>query len=52
MKPTFWEYIREAFKARPASLFVPPNWIGLGVFGFLGILTLLFLHHINPLHYP
>src|SRR5262245_44445142 len=39
MKPSFWDYIREAFKARPASMFVPPNWIGIGVFGFLGLLN-------------
>src|SRR5215510_14566639 len=39
MKPTFWDYVRAAFNARPAGMFIPPNWIGLGVFGFLGILN-------------
>jgi DNA repair exonuclease SbcCD ATPase subunit len=39
MKPTFWKYIHAAFNARPAGMFVPPNWIGLGVFGFLGLLN-------------
>jgi len=39
MKPTFWDYIRSAFNARPMGMFIPPNWIGLGVFGFLGILN-------------
>ncbi|HYR86560.1 MAG TPA: hypothetical protein VE422_20910 [Terriglobia bacterium] len=39
MKATFWDYIRAAFNARPMGMFVPPNWIGLGVFGFLGLLN-------------
>src|SRR2546426_10379626 len=39
MKPTFWDYVRSAFNARPMGMFVPPNWIGLGVFGFLGVLN-------------
>ena len=39
MKPTFWDYVRSAFSARPMGMFVPPNWIGLGVFGFLGLLN-------------
>ncbi len=39
MKPTFWGYVRSAFNARPMGMFVPPNWIGLGVFGFLGLLN-------------
>jgi hypothetical protein len=39
MKPTFWDYIRRAFNARPVGMFVPPNWIGLGVFGLLGLLN-------------
>jgi hypothetical protein len=39
MKPTLWDYIRAAFNARPAGMFVPPNWIGLGVFGLLGLLN-------------
>jgi hypothetical protein len=36
MKPTFWDYVHAAFNARPAGMFVPPNWIGLGIFGLLG----------------
>jgi hypothetical protein len=39
MKPTFWDYVQAAFNARPAGMFVPPNWIGLGIFGFLGVLN-------------
>jgi hypothetical protein len=39
MKPTFWDYVHAAFNARPTGMFVPPNWIGLGVFGFLGVLN-------------
>jgi len=39
MKPTFRDYVHAAFNARPAGMFIPPNWIGLGVFGFLGLLN-------------
>ena len=39
MKLTFMEYVRAAFNAKPAGMFVPPNWIGLGVIGLLGILN-------------
>src|SRR5262245_11674738 len=39
MKPTFWDYVRAAFSACPMGMFIPPNWIGLGVFGFLGVLN-------------
>ena len=39
MNPSAWDYIRKAFSARPIGMFVPPNWIGLGVFGLLGILN-------------
>jgi hypothetical protein len=39
MKPTFWDYVRAAFNARPAGMFVPPNWIGVGIFGMLGFLN-------------
>jgi hypothetical protein len=39
MKATFWDYVRSAFNARPMGMFIPPNWIGLGVFGFLGVLN-------------
>jgi hypothetical protein len=38
-KSTLGDYIRAAFNARPAGMFVPPNWIGLGVFGLLGFLN-------------
>ena len=36
MNPGAWDYIREAFNARPIGMFVPPNWIGLGAFALLG----------------
>jgi DNA repair exonuclease SbcCD ATPase subunit len=39
MKPGFWDYVRSAFNARPMGMFIPPNWIGLGVFGLLGVLN-------------
>jgi len=39
MRLTLWDYVREAFNARPAGMFVPPNWIGIGVFGLLGTLN-------------
>ena len=39
MKPTFWDYIGKAFSARPSNMFVPPNWIGIGAFAFLGLLN-------------
>jgi len=39
MKPSFWDYVRSAFNARPAGMFVPPNWIGIGMFGLLGLLN-------------
>lgn len=32
----FGDYIRAAFTARPGGMFIPPNWIGLVVFGLLG----------------
>jgi hypothetical protein len=34
-----WDYIRKAFIARPIGMFVPPNWVGLGLFGMLGLLN-------------
>lgn len=37
MKAGFWDYVREAFNARPIGMFVPPNWIGVAVFGLLGL---------------
>jgi hypothetical protein len=39
VNPGAWDYIRKAFNARPIGMFVPPNWIGLGVFAFLGVLN-------------
>lgn len=39
MKPGLGDYLREAFNARPAGMFVPPNWIGLGLIAFLGLLN-------------
>jgi hypothetical protein len=39
MKLGLGDYFRAAFKARPMGMFVPPNWIGLGAFGLLGILN-------------
>lgn len=37
MKPRFRDYLRAAFNARPFGMLVPPNWIGLGLFGLLGV---------------
>jgi len=37
MKPSFWDYLREAFNARPIGMFIPPNWVGLALFGLLGV---------------
>ena len=34
-----WDYIKSAFNARPMGMFVPPNWVGLGIFGLLGALN-------------
>jgi hypothetical protein len=39
VNPGAWDYIREAFNARPIGMFVSPNWIGLGVFALLGALN-------------
>ncbi len=39
MNPSLWDCIRKAFSARPIGMFVPPNWIGLGVFAFLGAIN-------------
>jgi hypothetical protein len=39
VNPSAWDYVRKAFNARPIGMFIPPNWIGLGVFGLLGILN-------------
>jgi hypothetical protein len=39
MKPSLGDYIRSAFNARPIGMFIPPNWVGLGAFGLLGLLN-------------
>jgi hypothetical protein len=39
MKPGFWDYVRAAFHARPIGMLVPPNWIGVGAFGLLGLVN-------------
>ncbi len=39
MQAGFKEYIQEAFNARPLGMWVPPNWVALGVFGLLGAIT-------------
>jgi len=39
MKPGFWDHVRAAFSARPTGMFVPPNWVGMAAFGFLGLLN-------------
>ena len=43
MRPGFWDHVRNAFNARPIGMFVPPNWIGLGLFGLLGFVDPGFL---------
>jgi hypothetical protein len=39
MKLGFWQYLKAAFSARPFGMLVPPNWIGLALFGLLGIMN-------------
>lgn len=39
MKPSVRDYLRHAFSARPIGMFVPPNWVGLGIFAMLGMLN-------------
>jgi hypothetical protein len=36
MRQGIWKYLSAAFNARPFGIFVPPNWIGMGVFALLG----------------
>ena len=38
MRPSLWDYVREAFNARPIGMFLPPNWAMLGGFGLAGYL--------------
>lgn len=33
------DYLKAAFNAKPHGMFVAPNWIGVGVFGVLGLLN-------------
>jgi hypothetical protein len=39
MKLSFWKYLKAAFNARPFGMWIPPNWIGLALFGFLGLIN-------------
>jgi hypothetical protein len=39
MKSGLWAYVKSAFNARPMGMLVPPNWVGLGAFGLLGLLN-------------
>jgi hypothetical protein len=38
MRPSLWDYVREAFNARPIGMFLPPNWAMLAAFGIAGYL--------------
>ncbi len=38
-KLRFWHYLKAAFNARPFGMLVPPNWIGLALFGLLGLMN-------------
>ena len=38
MKVGLWDYIKAAFNARPAGMFVAPNWVALAALGLLGAL--------------
>lgn len=33
----FLDYVRAAFNARPAGMFIPPNWLGVGLAALLGL---------------
>ena len=33
-----WHYIKAAFNAKPIGMFIPPNWLGLGLIFLLGIM--------------
>jgi hypothetical protein len=39
VKASFADYLAEAFSARPFGMLIPPNWIGLGAVGLLGVLN-------------
>jgi len=36
MRPSLWDYLREAFNAKPIGMFLPPNWAMLAGFGLAG----------------
>ncbi len=36
--PSLWDYVREAFSAKPLGMFLPPNWAMLAAFGLAGYL--------------
>ena len=38
MRPSLWDYVREAFNAKPIGMFLPPNWAMLAGFGLAGYL--------------
>lgn len=42
-RANFIDYVKAAFSARPAGMFVPPNWIMLAAFGLLSFLNIGFL---------
>ena len=35
----FWNLVKSAFNARPAGMFIPPNWIGVIAFAMLGLVN-------------
>jgi hypothetical protein len=39
MATKFKDLLSAAFGARPIGMFVPPNWIGIGAFGLLGLVN-------------
>jgi DNA repair exonuclease SbcCD ATPase subunit len=39
VNPLVWDYLKKAFSARPFGMFVPPNWIALGLCGILGLIN-------------
>lgn len=39
MKLGFFHYVKAAFNAKPWGMFVPPNWLALGLFGILGVIN-------------
>lgn len=42
-RANFIDYVKAAFGARPAGMFVPPNWVMLAAFGLLSFLNIGFL---------